>query len=354
MKILDRYIALTLIRVTLLVLFSLVLLFSVSALVAQLDATGRGNYGVWQAFVYVFLTMPRLSFELFPIATAIGSMATLGMFVKSSELVVIEISGISQLRFAGALCKGAVVLIFISLFIGEIISPYTEETAKYIRSLALSEQPILKTKYGFWSKDGQSFINIRNILPGNKVDGIYIYEFDNDNKLRTSTFAKRAWYNDEHWVLEDIKQTEINDEGVNVHQMSRATWEALLSPDIINLVIIKPQFLSFIGLYEYISYLKINGRNSVMYEQAIWSKIINPLTILAMVLVAIPMVKSHSRTIAIGQRVFFGCLIGIIFHIINQIASYMGIIYNLNPALSAMSPTLLMLCVIAWLMQKPT
>ena len=78
MKILDRYIALTLIKITLLALFSLVLLFSFFALVDQLDSTGRGNYGVWQALTYVFLTVPRLSFELFPIAAVIGSMATLG------------------------------------------------------------------------------------------------------------------------------------------------------------------------------------------------------------------------------------------------------------------------------------
>jgi len=324
MKILDRYIALTLIKVTLLVLFSLVLLFSFFALVDQLDSTGRGNYGVWQALYYVFLTIPRLSFELFPIATVIGSMTTLGMFARNSELAVIRTSGISQLRFAWALCKGTIVLVFISLFIGEIVSPYTEETAQHMRSVALSDQITLKTKYGFWARDGHSFINIRKILPGDRVEGIYIYEFDDGNKLRASTFAKRAQYKDDHWVLEDIRQTEITDHGVNVNKMEHATWEALLSPDVINLIIIKPRFLSFIELYDYISYLKINGQSSVIYEQAIWSKIINPLTILVMVLIAVPMVKSYSRMMAIGQRVSLGCLVGIVFHIISQIAGHMG------------------------------
>jgi len=354
MKILDRYIALTLIKVTLLALFSLVLLFSFFALVDQLDDTGRGNYGVWQALYYVFLGVPALSFELFPIAAVIGSMTTLGMFAKNSELAVIRTSGVSQLRFAWALCKGTAALVFISLFVGEIISPYTEETAQHMRSVAMSDQITLKSKYGLWSRDGQSFINIRKILPGDRVEGIYIYEFDDDNKLRTSTFAKRAEYKDEHWVLEDIRQTEISDQGVSVNKMDHATWEALLSPDVINLIIIKPQFLSFIGLYNYISYLKINGQSSVIYEQAIWSKIINPLTILVMVLIAIPMVKSYSRMTAIGQRVSLGCLVGIIFHIFNQIAGHMGVVYNFNPALSVAFPTFFMLGVIVWLLSRPT
>ena len=354
MKILDRYIALTLIKITLLALFSLVLLFSFFALVDQLDATGRGNYGVWQALYYVFLTVPRLSFELFPIAAVIGSMTTLGMFAKHSELAVLRTSGISQLRFAWSLCKGAAILICISLFVGEVISPYSEETAQHMRSVALSEQITLKTKYGFWSRDGHSFVNIRKILPGDRVEGIYIYEFDDDDKLRTSTFAKRAEYKDEQWVLEDIQQTEITDQGVNVKQMNLATWEALLSPDVINLIIIKPQFLSFIDLYDYISYLKINGQSSVIYEQALWSKIINPFAIIVMVLIAVPLVKSYSRMTAIGQRVSLGCLLGIIFHIINQIAGHIGIVYNLNPALSVTFPTIFMLGVIGWLLYKPT
>ncbi|MCK5668488.1 MAG: LPS export ABC transporter permease LptG [Gammaproteobacteria bacterium] len=354
MKILDRYIALTLIKVTLLVLFSLVLLFSFFAMVDQLDATGRGNYGVWQAITYVFLTTPRLTFELFPIAAVIGSMTTLGMFAKNSELAVIRTSGVSQLRFAWSLCKGTAVLICVSLFVGEIVSPYTEETAQHMRTVALSEQITLKSKYGFWSRDGLSFINIRKILPGDRVEEIYIYEFDEDDKLRTSTFARRAEYKDEHWVLEDIRQTEITDHGVKVNQMKQATWEALLSPDVINLIIVKPRFLSFIGLYDYISYLKINGQNSVIYEQALWSKIINPLAILVMVLIAIPMVRSYSRMMAIGQRVSLGCLVGIVFHIINQMTGQIGIVYNLNPALSVTFPTLVMLGVIVWLLRRPT
>lgn len=353
MKILDRYIAMNLIKLTLLALFSLVFLFAFFSLVDQLDSTGRGKYGVWQAIMYVFLTMPRLVSELFPIAAVIGSMATLGMFAKNSELAVFRTSGISQFRFALSLCKGAVVLIGVSLFIGEIVSPYTEQTAQHMRSMALTEQITLQTKYGFWSRDGQSFINIRKVLPGDRLQQIYIYEFDNANKLRTSTFAKRAEYKDEQWVLEGIRQTEITDEGVNIRKMKFAKWQALLSPEVINLIIVKPQFLSFIGLYHYISYLKTNGQSSLIYEQALWSKIINPFAIIVMVLIAIPMVKSYSRMTAIGQRVSLGCLIGIIFHIINQITGHMGIVYNIHPALSVTFPTLLMLSLIVWWLRKP-
>ena len=53
----------------------LVALFCFFSLIDQLEDTGKGSYGVSQAVTYVLLTMPRLAYELFPIAAVIGSMA---------------------------------------------------------------------------------------------------------------------------------------------------------------------------------------------------------------------------------------------------------------------------------------
>ena len=98
--ILDRYIGRSILVTSVLSLFALVAVFSFFSLVDQLDDTGRGNYGVVDAIQYVLLTIPRLSYELFPIATVIGSMTALGMLANTSELAVIRTSGVSQTQLA--------------------------------------------------------------------------------------------------------------------------------------------------------------------------------------------------------------------------------------------------------------
>ena len=98
--ILDRYIGKSILLTSLVALFSLVAIFSFFSLVDQLDDTGVGNYGVIEAIQYVLLTVPRLCYELFPIATVIGSMAALGMLANNSELAVIRTSGVSRLQLA--------------------------------------------------------------------------------------------------------------------------------------------------------------------------------------------------------------------------------------------------------------
>jgi len=338
--ILDRYIGRSIIVTSILALFALVAVFSFFSLVDQLDDTGRGNYGVGDAIQYVLLTIPRLSYELFPIAIVIGSMAALGMLANTSELAVIRTSGVSQAQLAYSLIKTGLVFVVISLLIGEVIAPVTEQAAQQKRSIALTKQISMKTKHGFWSRDGDNYINIRKILPGDRVEEIYIYEFDKEHHLRSSIYAKHAEYDQDKWVLHDILKTEITEEQVTNNHYETAEWEALLNPEVINMVTIKPRYLSILGLISYIDYLNANNQSSKQYVQAFWSKLISPFSIIAMILLSICVVRCEARPMGLGQRVFIGALIGITFHLLNQVSGHLGIVYGVPAFLSVGLPTI--------------
>lgn len=350
--ILDRYIGRSILVTSVLSLFVLVAVFSFFSLVDQLDSTGRGNYGVSEAIQYVLLTVPRLSYELFPIATVIGSMAALGMLANTSELAVIRTSGVSQAQLAYSLIKTGLVFVVISMLIGEVIAPVTEQAAQQKRSIALTQQISMKTKHGFWSRDGDNYINIRKILPGDRVEQIYIYEFDKDHQLKSTIYAKHAEYSQDRWLLRDILKTEISEEKIINHRYETAEWEALLNPEVINLVTIKPRYLSVYGLISYIDYLKANNQSSKLYVQAFWSKLVNPFSIIAMILLSICVVRCEGRPMGLGQRVFIGALIGITFHLINQVSGHLGIVYGVPAFLSVCAPTIVILSYIYYKLSR--
>jgi len=337
--ILDRYIGRSIIVTSVLSLFALVAVFSFFTLVDQLDRTGQGNYGVSEAIQYVLLTVPRLSYELFPIATVIGSMAALGMLANTSELAVIRTSGVSQAQLAYSLIKTGLAFVIISILIGEVIAPVTEQAAQQKRSIALTKEISMKTKNGFWSRDGDNYINIRKILPGDRVEEIYIYEFDKEHQLRSMIYAKHAEYDQDKWILHNILKTEITEQQVTNNHYDTAEWEALLNPDVIDMVTIKPRYLSILGLISYIDYLKANNQSSKQYVQAFWSKLISPFSIIAMILLSICVVRCEARPMGLGQRVFIGALIGITFHLINQVSGHLGIVYGMPAFLSVCLPT---------------
>ena len=331
----------------------LVALFCFFSLIDQLEDTGKGSYGVSQAVTYVLLTMPRLAYELFPIAAVIGSMAALGMMAQHSELAVMRTSGISKLHLSLLMIKSGFVLVVIALVIGELLAPVCEEKAQHMRSMALTEQIALKTRYGFWARDANSYINIRKILPGQQVEQVYIYEFDEHDELRSSIHAQSGEYKNGEWLLSDIKQSIIGKDKVSMQSIELGSWGSLLEPEMVNMLIVNPEFLTFWGLLNYIDFLKQNAQNSQRYEQAMWAKLIRPISILAMIVLAVPMVRGTSRTTAVGQRVFTGALIGIVFHIINQVSGHLGVVYNIPPSISVTVPTLILVFLTLHLLRSP-
>ena len=60
-----------------------------------------------------------------------------------------------------------------------------------------------------------------------------------------------------------------------------------------------------------------------------------------MMLLAICVVKCDAKPVGLGQRVFFGVLFGITFHLANQMARHLGIVYNFPIFISVAFPSIL-------------
>jgi lipopolysaccharide export system permease protein len=91
--------------------------------------------------------------------------------------------------------------------------------------------------------------------------------------------------------------------------------------------------------------LKSNGLDAAIYEHALWAKIVAPLVTGVMVFLAIPFVFGPLRSVGIGHRILVGALAGIGFYLVNQMFSYLGVVFNLDPVLVAVSPAILVFIV---------
>ncbi len=352
MKILDRYIANHVIWGSMLALFVLVGLFSFISFVDDLGTVGRGDYTVGNAVEYMLLTLPRRAFFLFPLAALVGTLVGLGVLASNLELSVMRASGTSSMRIGLAVMKAGLLLAILAMLVGELLAPFAERLAQQRRSVAVSDQLALNSNYGFWVRDGKSFINIRKVLPGNQMGDVYIYEFDGDYRLRVATYAREAQFEQGDWYLRGIQQSEVLEERVVRRTMNQAVWKSLFQPDLVNVVAVKPESLSAVGLTRYISYLRDNGLSSARYELAFWNKVAYPLATLVMIFLALPMVLGRLRSVGVGQRIVVGSLIGIAFHVINEVSGDLGLVYGLSPFLSALLPTLVFFVVGVVMMRR--
>ncbi len=352
MKILDRHIRQTLLGSIFIVLVVLIGLFAFFEFVDELSELGQGSYRLFDAIKFVLLKIPSLTYTLFPLAGLIGSLVGLGTLMSQNEIVIMRNAGISFQRIVLSVMKAGAVIIIIAMILGEFIVPVTEQYANYIRSVAINDQISLKTRNGLWIREGKSYLNVRTILSGNIIKDIYIYNFDEDNRLITSSHAETAVYQNDKWQLKNVTQTHISESLVTRDTEVDANWNSLLRPELISLVSIKPENLSVFDLINYTSYLKENNRNSQTYRQAFWSKIIYPLSTGVMIFLAIPIVLGASQSQNIGQRIFIGVVIGLVFHIINQGMGNVGIVYKLPPLLAVATPAFITLFIGFFLMRR--
>lgn len=352
MKILDRYIGWTILTATLTVLAVLVGIFTFFQFIEQIEDVGRGTYTLFKVVVFVLCSVPALTYELFPMAALIGALIGFGTLMRNGELTVIRVAGVPKARLIVSVVKAGGLLIALAVLLGEFVAPPASRFALDFRNMAINDRVAFRSESGFWSRDGESFINIREILPGNQVRGLFIYEFDELNRLRTSTYAESARYDGRQWVLKDIAQTEIDDEGLRERHLPEAAWDSMLKPDLLSMITIDPESLGVLSLVRYIAFLNRNAQDTQRYEHALWTKLTYPLATIVMVVLAVPMVLRANRSVTIGQRVLVGALIGLGFHLLNQAAGHLGVVYEMHPMLSAAGPALLISLVAAILLAR--
>ena len=350
MKILDGHIARHAAGGALLALTVLLSLTAVITFVEELDDVGTGRYGVGGAIEFVLLTLPRHAFVLFPIAAVIGALVGLGTLAVSSELAVIRAAGVSTVRIVGSVLKGALLLVAAAVVIGELVAPLCERLAQSRRAAALDGAP--DDRGGLWIREGRRFVNVARIRPDDRIEDMFLYDLDDQGALKTVTQATKARYNDGWWVLESVRSSDVSFDGVVTRSSPATVWVTRFGPELMRLSSARLESLSGLALVRYIDYLRDNRLESTAYELALWMKVVYPIATGVMIVLAVPLVLGRLGGAGIGQRILVGTLLAVTFHVVSEISGKAGIVYGLNPILSAFAPTLCFLVAGVWLLRR--
>ncbi len=323
----------------------LILLFSFFDLAGELDSIGRADYGFAQAALYVLLNVPGHVYEIVPIAALIGALFALSRLVMNSEFAVMLASGISNWRVAMLLALAGIGFALIALMVGELISPWSEQAAKRLKLRATESVVAQSFRSGLWVKDGNAFINAREVLPDTSLRELKVYEFDRDWELaRIMTAENGTWEGKNKWKLGNVSDTAFSKDGsIAVQRQNVLEWESVLSPDILSVLLVSPEQMSTPGLVNYIRHLRENKQKTTRYEVALWSKMFYPLAIPVIMLLALPFAFHSPRSGGIALKVFLGILAGLAFHLSNRLFSHVGLLNDWPPFLAASAPSLIFL-----------
>ncbi len=348
----NRYLGKTVFIGTLFALFILFSIDSVIDLINDLDAIGKRGFTFGHAILKLLFEMPQRLYEFMPTALLLGALVGLGNLAAKSELVALRAVGVSKLQIIWAILQVGIVLILLSIWVGETIAPTTEG---YVRSLGKTsdmKKISIRSAHGLWARDGKRYINVQEVYPDFRMVDVWIYELDDDYRLKRTSFAKQAVYENDVWKLSDIKHSLISSQGIETVNAEEEFWDRLVTPELFGVITVKPEQMSASKLKKYIKYLNENELDSRRFQLAYYNRFAIPISGLAMLFLAVPFVFRSVRAGSLGQRMVLGISIALVFHLLSRIFSNASVVYELPPMLGAFLPTIVVILAATFALKK--
>jgi len=350
------------------VLFGFLALFAFFDLINELEDIGRAGYRLQHAVLYVLLSLPGHVYELMPVAALIGCIYALSRFAGNSEFTAMRAAGMSRFMALRSIIGIGVVLAILTALAGEWVAPVAEQLAQKLRLNVLGASQGGTFRSGLWIKDSvkdQSgrpvrlrFVNIGNLTPDGRLERIEIHEFDPGFRLSSVIRAVGGTYQPVEeagngqrgaWRLEGVEQTRFEvaagSNGIEalrtrLDREPQMVWESDLNPGILAVLTIAPDRMSAWSLSRYTSHLRENGQNANRYELALWKKIVYPVAIIVMLMLALPFAYLQSRAGGIGLKLFLGVMLGVGFYFMNGLFSNLGLLNTWPPWLAVSIPSM--------------
>ncbi len=346
MKVIDLYIAKQVLMATALVMLVLI---SLDALFSMIRELQRGD--VLRAVLLVLWELPLSVYKMMPVAVLLGAVLGLGSLAAQNELTAVRTAGASVWRVFVSVLHAGIPLAIALVLMGELLVPFAANKVQQTK-LGVSSSSLSQRSAGFWVRESNTFVRVGSVVGDSILRGVNIFETDGQRILRV-THAKRAVRGDDNsWRLISVRDVMPTQSGIDIEQHHSRIIPHLVDTDFVKMVSQDMRWMSVAGLLSNIAYLRDNGINVTVEEHALWQKLVTPLTVLVMLLLAVPMVFGSARDGNTGQRVFVASLVGLGFMLLNNVTVSMGQLLGYHASINTLAAVLLFALVAVWMLRK--
>jgi lipopolysaccharide export system permease protein len=360
MKIKDRYIAKTLLTYSIVVLIVWLSIYSFFNFLAELNSVGTLKYTIIEALKYVVLQMPEVAYEQVSPVILLGCVLGMGHLATTGQLIILRASGESILKITWLTLKNAIFFLIIFTVIGETLAPKLTEYAENKRSDALGQNNLTSNQDGFWIRDGDNFINVENNIDGNIFKGITVIELNQLNKIKRIIRSDYAIFDGNSLNMKcpdnlsgclSNKIFSIDNSNLfnDISLKERNFYNKTVSfdKDLIDSFEKKPKDLTTLTIFNQIQFLKDNKLRADVFEVELYKRLVKPLTLIAMILLAMLFIFGSTRDATLGRKIFFGVSIGLLFELISRIGGAVALSLEFNPLFSSFIPAILVMLISA-------
>jgi lipopolysaccharide export system permease protein len=341
--ILQRYIAVNLVKSWLLVLLVLAAVFGLIGFIQELDRT-RFDYNAAAVARYTLFILPHQLVSLSPVIALLGSIIALAAMDRSNELTIISCTGFSRASLLRAIALPTLALMALLWFCMEYVTPGLQQTAEQERHALRYRNEVRIPDGGVWSKSGNRYIHLGKMHKGGVPGDIDLFEFDESGQLLRALHAHTALVSrDRRWLFKGVREKLLVEGQLVTRRHNELEIANLWSADELPTLTLDSDSMRLSVLRRYSEYRADTGQPNEKYLSTYWQKLLLPFTVGAMVLLATPISANLGgrRDRSFGIDIALGALVGILFYLGSQIIFAMGQLLGLSIPLVALTPSIL-------------
>jgi lipopolysaccharide export system permease protein len=349
MKIKDRYIANTLLTYSIVVLLVWLSIYSFFNFLAELNSVGTVNYSILEAFKYILLQLPEVAYDQVSPVILLGCVLGMGHLATTGQLIILRASGISILKITWLTLKNAIIFLIFLTLVGELVAPTITTYAENARLNALGQNSLSNSQDGFWIRDGDNFINVEKNVDGTLFNGITVIEVNKSNKIERVVESKSAIFDGQNINMDSTNIFSINStnlfDDITLKERNLYKKQVTFDQDLIDSLEKKPKDLSTFTIVKQIQFLTDNKLRAEVFEVELYKRLVKPITLVAMILLAMLFIFGSTRDASLGRKIFFGVAIGLLFELISRIGGALALSFDFSPLLSTFVPAIVIMII---------
>jgi lipopolysaccharide export system permease protein len=282
--------------------------------------------------------LPSRLIEVVPIIFLLSCIISLGAKASSNELVIMQTSGFSVSRVCYIFAKFAIIASFIISLMQETFITDMRHYAENYKIGKLSNNNTIVTKSGFWTKSKNQYIYIDK-LNKRKLQNIKIFYIENgelaklvEAKSAKIVTAKILGKNVTTTLFAKEKNTKTFSKFEDLNINLQIENLQIDSSDAKNMTILQQARY----IFDETNYL--SKQSHIFYFT---SNVLRPISMIIMVLIAVPLITGPLRKSSIGNRIIAGTVVGIAYYFITTILGPVSMVLNINPVFAVLVPMLL-------------
>jgi len=271
-----------------------------------------------------------------PLMVLIAVAAGLGGLAQSSELTILRAAGLSirQIFFK-------IVLVLSPILVGSIViaeygMPEAERFSQALKDANVSGG----VKDSVWTRESGRYLFVEGGPNGKVRLWKQIEMADGRDEIARLTQSRDVSFDGNEVALSEARVLTFDGDQI-VDQTVGVRQETKLIERQVRWLVQNPDALSLSELWDAATYLTDEGLNARAHSQLFWQRLLLPITLVALALLASATAFGSMRALGMSTRVFLAVLIGLVFKYAMDMASPAVFLAGGHPSLAIILPLLI-------------